>query len=39
MEFDETHQQTLALVDWLNDKQLTTIGFFPWTGKSWTLSD
>jgi hypothetical protein len=39
MDFDEAHQRTLALIDSLDDKQLTTIGFFPWTGKSWTLSD
>ena len=38
-EFEEAHQQTLALIKSLNDQQLTTIGFFPWTGKSWTISD
>jgi hypothetical protein len=38
-EFDAAHEKTQALIRGLNDKQLTTIGYFDWTGKSWTLSD
>lgn len=38
-ELDVVHEQTLALINSLNNQQLTTIGFFPWTGKSWTVSD
>ena len=38
-EFDAAHQATLKLIESLNDKQLTTIGHFNWTGKSWTVSD
>lgn len=38
-ELDEAHRQTLDLIQSLNNKQLTTIGFYPWTGKSWTVSD
>ena len=38
-EFDAAHDSTLRLIAKLNNKQLTTIGFFEWTGKSWTVSD
>ncbi|MFK7767061.1 MAG: ClbS/DfsB family four-helix bundle protein [Mariniblastus sp.] len=38
-EFDLAHGATLKLIKSLNDEQLTTIGHFEWTGKSWTVSD
>lgn len=38
-EFEQAHQATLKLIDALSDRELTTIGHFDWTGKSWTVSD
>ena len=37
--FAEVHDRTLQAIDGMNDGELTTIGHYPWTGKSWTLSD
>lgn len=38
-EFDSVHEETLKLIQSLNNRQLTEIGFFEWTGRSWTVSD
>lgn len=38
-EFEQAHEETLALIRTLNNRQLTTVGYYSWTGKSWTVSD
>jgi hypothetical protein len=38
-ELDEAHEKTLALISELTPRQLTQIGVFDWTGKSWSVSD
>ncbi len=33
------HNRSLAALEQIDDKELTTIGYASWTGKCWTLSD
>ena len=37
--FEDAHVRTLDAVSRMTNSQLTKIGHFEWTGKSWTLSD
>ncbi|MEM9942526.1 MAG: ClbS/DfsB family four-helix bundle protein [Planctomycetota bacterium] len=38
-EFDEVHEESIRLVNGFTDQQLTTLNYYEWTGKSWTVSD
>lgn len=37
--FAAVHQQTLATIGSMLDKELTTLEYYSWTGKHWTVSD
>lgn len=38
-DFRISHARIVTLINMLSDSELTTIGYFNWTGPSWTLSD
>jgi len=38
-EFHATREQTVEVIQAMTDDELTTLNFYAWTGKSWTLSD
>jgi len=38
-DFNVHHDRIIALIRSLSDADLTTPGWYPWTGPSWTLSD
>ena len=38
-EFEAVHKETIQQINAMSDQELTTLEFYSWTGKSWTLSD